>query len=668
MNKKQKNSVSIEYRSDVDGIRAVAVLSVILYHINSKLLPGGFLGVDIFFVLSGYLITLLLAKNIEKSGSLNLKEFYRRRIQRIFPALLFMLIPTLIIGFILLAPDNYYSLSKSSIFSLLSAANFYFCYFVDTGYFALDSYELPLKHLWSLGVEEQFYILWPFVVLFIIKFIKSEKYRLVFISIALISSLSLAQILLHANQSLTYYMLPTRAWEIMAGCFVAFVVFSGIKLNIYLSEFCSILGTALVCSSLFLISDSDYIPGIGAAPAVFGTALMIIAGGSTCIARFISLKPFIAVGLVSYSAYLWHWPILAFLRYSLIEITPVIGGFVIFATFLMAALSFFFVEHPLRILKVRQRNVFVYYFTVPVIAVSLCSLIMIYGIKNKNNVLYSWKSYDLVKTGTKAAYEYEFNCQSSLFNQKNFKDDRCVSPDNQNPTVLLVGDSNAAHYLGIIRTFSTYYGFSVRNATQSSCPMIFSEKELSWVNDKYKDGCSIYRTAVEKEAPKYETVIIGGAWDIYNRVGGDEFRAGLRNTISSLSQNVKNIIILAQVPKFSGYNKDCSVRAVKLPFLNCSDRIVWPQIHYPVNKLLEEIASSYSNVYYFDISENLCHDNECSPYLDGVALYFDPGHISMTGSEIIGKNMLQERSQSLRVFDLIFNSTDDENLLSFDQN
>ena len=198
----------IKYRSDIDGLRAVAVLSVILFHINAKWIPGGFLGVDIFFVISGYLITLILTKEVASTNKVNIVNFYTRRIKRIIPALLFVLIPVFITAFLIMAPDNLLSLSKSMLWSFFSAANIYFFSSIDTGYFATGSNELPLLHLWSLGVEEQFYILWPFIVLYLLRYIPTVKKQLLLVSILFMVSLIWAQLIIVQNHSFAYVSLP----------------------------------------------------------------------------------------------------------------------------------------------------------------------------------------------------------------------------------------------------------------------------------------------------------------------------------------------------------------------------------------------------------------------------------------------------------------------------
>ena len=172
------SSQNIKYRSDIDGIRAIAVLSVIFFHINANWLPGGFLGVDIFFVLSGYLITLLLIKEVHETQKIDILNFYKRRIKRIIPALIFVLIPSFIIGFLFFSPDDLLKFSESIAWSSFSAANFYFNSSIDTGYFAQSTNTLPLLHLWSLGVEELFYVIWPFILLLLVRYVSSLRRRI----------------------------------------------------------------------------------------------------------------------------------------------------------------------------------------------------------------------------------------------------------------------------------------------------------------------------------------------------------------------------------------------------------------------------------------------------------------------------------------------------------
>jgi len=563
---------NIKYRSDIDGLRALAVLSVIVFHINSKWIPGGFLGVDIFFVISGYLITLILTKEVASTNKVNIVNFYKRRIKRIIPALLFVLIPTFLAGFLFFAPDDLLALSKSMVWAFFSAANIYFFSSIDTGYFAAGSSELPLLHLWSLGVEEQFYILWPFAVLYLLRYISSVKKQLLLVSILFIGSLVWAQLIISDNHSFAYYMLFTRAWELLAGAIAALLVHSGFRTKNLINELMALIGLLAILISFVFVSESDPVPGVAALPAIIGATLLILSGVSyrTYIGRILSFKIFVAIGLVSYSAYLWHWPVLAFLRYALIDIDVIVAVAVLVFTFTMATVSYFFIESPLRKNDVGTKNIFIWYFIVPAIAIIALSVITTQAIKHKNNLLFPWEELDKLKSKTLPAYAYKYNCQYSLFNLEAYEQDRCVYPENiLNANAFLIGDSNAAHYLGMLRVFSDHYGFSIRNATQSSCPMVFNN-EFNWVGTRYKKGCSIYTDSIAQEAKKYNTVIVGGSWN--NFYAKEGFKESFEDTIEQLAKNNKHVILLAKIPLFPGYNKDCEIRAIRLDTLECSKR------------------------------------------------------------------------------------------------
>jgi len=649
-------STHIKYRGDIDGLRAIAVLSVIIFHINAKWIPGGFLGVDIFFVISGYLITLILTKEVASTNKINITNFYKRRIKRIIPALLFVLIPTFIVGLLLFAPDNILSLSKSMIWSFFSAANIYFFSSIDIGYFATGSSELPLLHLWSLGVEEQFYILWPFVVLFLLRYTGSIKKQFIITSILFILSLIWAQSMIVSNHSFAYYMLPTRAWELLAGSMVALLVHSGFKPKRINSEIMGLLGLVSIILSLIFVTESDPVPGIAALPVIIGAALLILSGISyrTLVGRFLSFKFFVAIGLVSYSAYLWHWPVLAFLRYALIDINVPVAIAVILFTFLMAMISYFFIETPLRTNSISTKNVFFRYFFVPAVILISMSLFVHKAIKHKKDFIYPWTKLNTVNEETSPVYKFKYSCQYSLFDTNAYNEQRCVYPEDANNTnVFLIGDSNAAHYLGMLRVFAKEYGFTMRNATQSACPMIFDDK-FKCINPQFEEGCKIYRRTVGQEVNKYSTVIVGVSWDSYYHRKG--FKESFKDTLDQLSKSAQQVILLGKVPRFPGYNKECEIRAIRLSSLDCSTRFNNHNKESDANEYLRNMVNKYPNVRYFDIQRQLCDNDGCSPYLDGNPVYYNSGHLSMKGSELIGKKMIQMHSPSLQIFENLKNN------------
>lgn len=639
----------IKYRSDIDGLRAIAVLSVILFHINKEWIPGGFIGVDIFFVISGYLITLILIKEVVLTNKIDIVSFYKRRIKRIIPALLFVLIPTAIVGFLLFTPNDLLGLSKSMIWSFFSAANIYFYSSIDTGYFATGSSEIPLLHLWSLGVEEQFYILWPFAVLYLIRHTFLAKNKFLFVGVLFISSLVLAQITIFNNHSFAYYLLPTRTWELLAGAFIALVVHYGFQPKKVLNELMSFIGLLVILLSLIFLSESDPVPGMAALPAILGSALLILSGvrQKTYIGHVLSLKIFVAIGLVSYSAYLWHWPILAFLRYSLIEIDLTVSILVIIITFILATISYFFIESPLRRNDTSTKKVFLLYFIIPAIVIVSSSVITQQAIKHKSDWIYPWDALDAIKSNilpssanpNSCNFRYSFN----IYNQKH-----CLYPENiDKANVFLIGDSNAAHYLEMLKVIAKNYKFSIRNATRYACPLIF-DGEIDWIAVNKRKGCSLYRHSIFKEAIKYDTVIIGVSWNYYYEKKG--FKERFKKSILKLSKKVKHIIILGKIPIFPTYNKECESKGIRISHLNCSDRFNTTQKVTKHNKYLQDIALNYKNIEYIDIDNQVCKNGTCSPYLDGKPMYYDGGHLSIKGSRIIGEKMIENNDPMLHVF------------------
>lgn len=280
-----KNSIKKfgQYRTDVDGLRAIAVLSVILFHINHDLLPGGFVGVDVFFVISGYLISLHIFNEMD-TGVFSLKEFYRRRIKRIMPAMFLVVGVTLIFSQIIMLPKDSTEVANTSIFSLLSIANVYFWKFSNSSYFAPSSDQVPLLHLWSLGVEEQFYIFWPIVILLLYKRINRQIFISVLICTILLSTL-IGELLYSRSHSFIYYMLPSRAGEFLIGAFVAYLHKDSTN-NLLISPasnvnkvFCSI-GLSLIVLSFFIIDKRSIFPGLITVVPTIGTGLILFGGQS----------------------------------------------------------------------------------------------------------------------------------------------------------------------------------------------------------------------------------------------------------------------------------------------------------------------------------------------------------------------------------------------------
>jgi peptidoglycan/LPS O-acetylase OafA/YrhL len=302
-----KLSVPQSYRPDIDGLRAIAVIPVVLFHAGVKWFSGGYVGVDVFFVISGFLITGILARSMQERRY-SIVEFYQRRARRIFPALIAMTLVSWIAGYALLTPDEFLLLGKSILSIAGFVSNFYF--WKSVGYFQSGTTFQPFLHTWSLAVEEQFYILFPVLLYFLHG---KRKFLIPLLLSIFVSSLIASIVLVHFKPRMAFYLLPGRAWELMAGGILALGVFERFWSR-RATALASLLGIALIGVPVFCYTDATAFPGMAAIPPVLGSCLLIWARGEG-VGRILASKPMVAIGLVSYSLYLWHLPIFEFAKY-----------------------------------------------------------------------------------------------------------------------------------------------------------------------------------------------------------------------------------------------------------------------------------------------------------------------------------------------------------------
>lgn len=334
--------MAIQYRPDIDGLRAVAVVPVVINHAIPDAVPGGFVGVDIFFVISGFLITSIIARDA-RAGTFSYWEFYSRRARRILPALLAMMASVTVVAWLLFFPVELVSHWNAMFWSALFAANVFFLLEIDYFSAPLDSY--PLLHLWSLAVEEQFYILMPVVVLMVVRW-APRRLTLVIAVLCTISFIG-SILMVDFHQKTAFYLTPFRFWELGLGALAALA--GPFRLRPELHEAAGVLGLALLAGSFALISETSSFPGLGALAPCVGTTLLIAAGPQTWASRLLSLHPVVWIGRISYSLYLWHWPVLVFSSYFLLR-TPTgpESAALIGVSVLLAVLSLHFVERPFR--------------------------------------------------------------------------------------------------------------------------------------------------------------------------------------------------------------------------------------------------------------------------------------------------------------------------------
>ena len=330
------------YRKEIDGLRALAVIPVILFHAGFEFFGGGFVGVDIFFVISGYLITSIILAELD-NGTFTIANFYERRIRRIFPALFFVIIAIIPFAYYWLLPAELASFGKSIASVSIFASNFFF--WQESDYFASDSEYLPLLHTWSLAVEEQYYLFFPIIMILLWRF--GKNILLTTLIVLAILSIALSEWAWRYSPDFNFYMLPTRMWELLAGAFTAFYLINRAPTG---NQIGAILGLLAIFFSLIFYDDGIPIPSLYGLLPILGTVFIILfATEQTLVGKLLSQKLVVVIGLISYSAYLWHVPIFAFARIaSLEEPGPWALGTLGIVALLLAWISWRFVEKPFR--------------------------------------------------------------------------------------------------------------------------------------------------------------------------------------------------------------------------------------------------------------------------------------------------------------------------------
>ncbi len=444
--------MKLDYRPEIDGLRAIAILSVIFYHseiylFQNKFLSGGFLGVDIFFVISGYLITLIILNEKKITGNFSLKKFYIRRLRRLMPALTVVCLTTFAFGYFILLPSGLIELSKSSIFSLFYLSNFYF-YFSQFSYGTESVLLKPLLHTWSLGVEEQFYIVFPIFFLIILNKLKNRVLTLLsffiilnLIAVQFLGNLNFRNIidenlLFYAPTKFTdFYFITSRFWELLSGSLIAYLNFNNkyIQKNKSTYSFFPYLGLIIIIFSLIFFKVDFYHPSILTALPIIGTCLIILfVSKNTFIYKLLSSKILVWIGLMSYSLYLWHYPLFAFNRYLTFEPNTFIRQLIIgILLFFIGYISYKYIEQPFRNKKLISTKFFI---NLTMFTISISLFVYLFSI-NKDGFLNKTqitKNYNLDK-GYYMREHDEFQISQTY---DNF--DRSNKTD-----ILIVGNSHA---------------------------------------------------------------------------------------------------------------------------------------------------------------------------------------------------------------------------------
>ncbi len=632
------------YRPDIDGLRAIAVLAVVLFHFELPYFDGGFVGVDVFFVISGYLITSIIIREME-SDRFSLRGFYERRIRRIFPALFVVIAVVVIVGAIILSPAAFRTLTESGAAAALSVSNFFF--WRQDGYFGIGAAQHPLLHTWSLAVEEQYYLFFPAYLLLARKLTGWSWWKLI---LPVVVGSFIASFLVQwiASPEAAFYLPFGRMWEPALGGIAAVLAGSARSMPRGISEAVSIAGLVMLLAAVFTFNEDIDFPGYAALLPCGGAFLLILANvrHKTLSGRLLSTPPFVAIGLVSYSLYLWHWPVVVYARIIAAGPLPwlAILGLVSLTLFL-SYLSWRFVEVPFRRGRFPQARVFATGGIVIAVSIVLAGVTAIgQGFPDR----FAPEQLRLAR-GEQDINPLRQQCdQPSLDRVRD--GDICYIGAPEGPVkVALFGDSFAeAIAPGVVAAAETA-GQRVAIYHRAGCAPL--------VGIRTSDACRTgVRATVEAIAadPEIETVILAGRWGTMAtgvRVGSvrkpvryladdetleaapDEslraFQRSLRRTLQPL--RAKRIFLVAHIPEQKVSVPSTAFARARLglsPPTGVARSEMEARESQP-GRIIDQLAAEMG-FRVIDISKAMCNETHCPVVEDGKPLYFDDNHVSAT--------------------------------------
>lgn len=625
-------SSHFNYRPDVDGLRAVAVLSVILYHSGLKFLPGGYVGVDVFFVISGFVIASVAQSDLA-AGRFSIRGFYERRIRRIFPALFAMIAFCLVAGWFILMPDDYKRMGQSSVANAVFLSNFYFL--KDSGYFGATAAAKPLLHTWSLAVEEQFYLLLPLYLL-LLKRLNDSWMRWLTLGIALLS-LVLSIVATRHEPHASFFMLPTRTWELLVGVLLAqgVVPVARSKRD---GRMRSLLGTALIGFALLSYSEQTVFPGVAAVLPVLGAALIISAGGGEANS-WLAARPMVFVGQISYPLYLWHFPLLGFASYlSLTGLGLSELLLVNLAIFLFALASWRFVEKP-----VRERRVFVgqralFLFGGLCIGATLAAGLAIHlkrGIESR----FDGEQLQIVQGMTDRVAGARNPCMN-LSPEQIARGELCVLGATGGNTVstdtVVWGDSHGEALAPGIADVAAHAGKSLRFAGRHGCAIGTHLQDTAWQGR----DCAAFDGAMQRwllASPEIGQVVLVSRWSALRDEKSAAAADRLAEVVKQLTAAGKQVWLVGPVPDV----KTLVPRALYLKSLGLAQafelRPREDEFKATQSRTLAVLGNlaQLPGVSLVLPHEVLCADGWCEVVRDGKPLYFDDNHLTTAGAKLV---------------------------------
>ncbi len=660
---------TLKYRSDIDGLRALAVLSVVIYHVSPQSLPGGFIGVDIFFVISGYLISLIVFRE-QTAGTFSFADFYARRTRRLFPALAVVLVATIVFGAFALFADEYHRLGKHAASAIVFLLNFQLM--GEAGYFDVASDSKPLLHLWSLSVEEQFYLVWPALLVVLGR----VRWRIgLVIGVLIVGSFAFATYLANRKIDALYFHPLARFWELLLGAALAYYHHRfGINAfptrigQPWIRHLISCAGLAAIFSALFLFNGRAPHPSTLTLIPLLGVVLLIASGGSAVAGRFLALKPIVWIGLISYPLYLWHWPLLSYIRIMQSgvpaqELLWIGAG----AAVLLATLTYLFIEQPLRHPRIVRPALVGIGSVMVVLLLASVSVVASDGLPDRPAVGH----VKAAEAQMKREPATDESCQR-LF-PPGAAPVYCRQHSPMARMIALVGDSHAHVLFPGVSESAALRGYGTLLLANSGCPPLGGavtgrnahEKTMCMhsidrIFDVIERDKRIVAVVFATRGPQYLTGAgFGPAEANYNyppissREGIDAadsfspyevFGRGLKASVSRLNQHGLRVAYVLQVPELGVPAQNCVIRPLTVTDnkTGCSvDRMVYQDRMRPYRALVENLHLNSEFFRVVDPGPVFCDFSRCSGVSDGQLLYADDNHLSVLGSKKLAPIILQ---------------------------
>jgi peptidoglycan/LPS O-acetylase OafA/YrhL len=643
--------VTEKYRSDIDGLRAIAVISVVLYHAGVRGFGGGYVGVDIFFVISGYLITKYVNQRIE-TGRFSIVEFYERRVRRIMPALFFLLMVASVLAYFTLLPTELYNYAKSQIATTLFVPNIFF--FRQAGYFDASAKLKPLLHMWSLGVEEQFYILLPLTMVLAARW--GRRGTLATLYAAAAASFAFSVWAVATQPAAAFYLVPFRAWELLLGSLIGVGAVPLIR-NSAIRGILASVGVVLTLVPCILYSRDTPFPGAAALLPCVGAALVIYGNesGLTFAGRMLSWRPLVGVGLISYSLYLWHWPMLVFGEdYLGRPLSKPETAIAVLLSVVAASASWRFIEQPFRrrIVGSSRPALFSSMGAVAATVVIAGALgIFDHGVPQR------WSPQALRYASARTDRDTEIApCKTSEQQIKNGNLCRLGSSKSAQIDFIVWGDSHAEAIAPAFRALANETGTVGWLVIHPGCAPLLGVRRVS----SDASGCDRFNEAVISAIERYNirTVFLAGRWEV-NALGRTSwetseglgrvvlldsdshssspaetqavFERGLTRTLERLHHGLRSVGLVMDVPNTAIDTPVYLAKTVISGNLGPDVRIDIPAHGGRIDSLhdfLIRLCSEW-HVFTIDPASSLCHGSQCLVAKDGRSLYRDDHHLSL---------------------------------------